>query len=1000
MEIVGDVANFGSDVERELNRELRSVDVDVRKIADDLSKGIDKGVKQAGKNFDGLSTKAASTLGEVAAEASAAGDAIGEGVKQGTDRARESLGALGDEAEAAGESIGAGVKKGTDRARNELGRFVASGKESSTRFRLGFGNLSVELGGVGAAAGLALTTAFKTAAVAGAVNTASQLVVALAPAVGALGVLPAAFIAAKVAAGTFKLAMMGVADAVTAGVTGDTAAFNEALKAMPPAAQAAIREIVSLKSEIMAVRTVVQTNFFAPLVGQLRPLGELYLPMIRSQLGGVAAGFGEAAGQSASFLRLPSSVKSVNDALTDVRTAINNVSAGLPGLIRGFLPLNQVGASFLPGLTKGFADATQRFGAFMERARESGQLEQFISGGLEALKQLGSILGDVGSILKSFFQAASAGGGDLLGVIGQTVGAFATFLNTAEGMSALTSIFQVLGGVAGLFGQALQVVLPVLGSLVGVLAGALQPILPVISSLIQQLAPVIAQVGAALGAILGPAIGVVVQLLASLVPALMPIISAFTSSLLPVVTALAPVITQLGTTISQVLVAALLALAPVFAQLLPVVSELLVAVLVPMAPIIAQLGQAFLAMIPAIAPVLMLFTQLLVSGLKPIIIAIPVVAAAISFLVGWIVKLIAPLNAAIGWVANFLSKLLESRSVASVASAAFNAIRSVVSTVFSFVRSFIVGAWNAIRSATASVWGFIRSYITGQINAVKSVLRSIGAVINTVVGFFNRMRSQASSALASMRSAVSAAVSAVIGFFGRLASGAQSKISALIAQVRGIGGRIRGAVGNLASLLVGAGRNVIQGLINGIGQKLGALRSKAASAAATIRNLFPFSPAKEGPLSGKGSPEIAGRKIASMLATGMQRSIPELRQRAIELAETVGKPLSGQPGRKKSKQQIALEAMRDLKDKVNAVDKFFDKAAGGGTGTGGSTGGGTGGGGDGGGPTFVFSTGSITLNFYGMAPSDETAYSAGRAAGRGLASAFAARDVRTEVRTI
>lgn len=972
VEIVGEVNNFGRTVERDLNRELRSVKLDTRGVADSLSKGIKAGVDNAGRSFDGLNAKAKSSLGE-----------------------------LGTEADKVGTQIGAGVGKGTAQGRDHLGRFVKtagdSGKEASARFRLGFGNLSVELGGVGAAAGLALTTAFKTAALAGAANTASQLVVALAPAVGALGLLPAAFLAAKVAAGTFKIAMIGVADAVSAGVTGDTAAFNEALKAMPPAAQAAIREIVSLKDQIVGVRTAVQGSFFQPLIGQLQPLGAVYLPIVTYQLGQIAKGFGEAAAASASFLRLPSSVGSVGTSLSYVQQAVNNVSAGLPGLIRAFLPLSEVGSSFLPGLTKGFEGLTQKIGAFMENARDTGQLKSFIQGGLDVLKQLGGILKDVGSILTSFFQAASAGGGDFLGVIGQAVGKFADFLNTTEGMNALTSIFQVLGGVAQLFGQALQVVLPVIGQLVGVLAGALQPLLPVISSAIQQLAPVIAQVGQALGAILGPAIGVVVQLLATLIPALMPIITALAGSLMPVVTALAPVITQLGTTISQVLVAALTALAPVFQQLLPVISQLLVTALVPMVPIIAQLGQAFVAMMPAIAPVLGLITQLLVMALKPLSVTIPIVASAISFLLGWIIKLIAPLNAVIGWVAQFLTKLLQTRTVAGNASMAFNMIRSVVSTVFSYVKSFIVSVWNTIKSVTSSVWGAIRSFITSQVNAVRNVLTSIGGVVNNVIGFFNRMRAQASAALNGFRSGVSSAVTAVIGFFGRLVSGAASKVNSLLATVRGIGGRIRSAVGNLASLLVAAGRNVIQGLINGIGQKLGALRAKAASAAATIRNLFPFSPAKEGPLSGRGSPEIAGKKIVSMISDGMQRRIPEIRDTAAKIArETIGGPASGGGAPTRNKRIIdAHDEAKRLRDLVGRIRNNPGLNGGGSSG-----GGGGGGGGDGGGPTYVFQSGAIVLNFYGMAPGEEVAFAAGRAAGRGLAAAFAARDVRTNVRTI
>lgn len=962
VEIVADVANFGSKVERDLNRELKNVKLDVRDVADGLSKGIDKGVTDAGKSFDGLDKKAKTTLG-----------------------------GIGTEADQIGTQIGEGVRKGTGRAREELGRFVKSGKETSTRFRLGFGNLSVELGGIGAAAGLALTSGLKGAALISAANTASQLVVALAPAVGALGVLPAAFIAAKVAAGAFKIAMIGVSDAVAAGVTGDTAAFNKALEGMPAPAQAAIKEIVGLKKEILGVRTAVQGAFFEPLIGAIKPLGEILLPMVGNQLARVSAGFGAAAASTAQLLNTPANIESIWHALDNTGTAINNLSAGVPGLVAAFLPLWEVGSSFLPGLTAEFDTVTERIANFMKKAQETGQLKDFLSSGLSVLGQLGSILGDVGSILKSVFQAASASGGDLLGVVGQAVGAFASFLNTAEGMSALTSVFEVLGGVAGLFGQALQIVLPVLGDLVGVLAGALKPLLPVISAAIKQLAPVIATVGQALGAILGPAIGVVVQLLATLLPVVIPIVQTLTAQLLPIIVQMMPAVMALGQVIGQVLVQALTALMPAFMQLLPVLLQIVTAVMPQLLPLIAQLGTLFAALMPALTPLIALLVQLITMALKPYIATLPLVVKGISMLVTVFTAIVGPVASAIGWFASLLTRLAQTRTIAGNAVMAFNTIKSAISVVFGYAKNYVIAVWNSIKTTTSAVWGFIKNYITAQINTVKTVLNSIGAAITAVVGFFTRLRAQASSALGSFRSAVSSAVSAVIGFFGRLASGAQGKINSLLATVRGIGGRIRSAVGNLAGLLVSAGANVIQGLINGISSKLGALRSKAASAASAIRNLFPFSPAKEGPLSGKGSPEIAGGKIATMISAGMQRRIPEVQRTAIRLAKAAQKTASGKKApHLKKKGKIRKDGTKGAPSPAQRGRDTAKKKKTTPTRT-------VSGDGD---NNYTFQAGSIVLNFHGVAPTPAVATAVGRAAGQGLIMAFNARDVRTTVRTI
>ena len=77
------------------------------------------------------------------------------------------------------------------------------------------------------------------------------------------------------------------------------------------------------------------------------------------------------------------------------------------------------------------------------------------------------------------------------------------------------------------------------------------------------------------------------------------------------------------------------------------------------------------------------------------------------------------------------------------------------------------------------------------------------------------------------------------------------------------------ALGNLGRLLAQAGRNVISGLISGIQSMLGPLGSVMGGIAGKIRGFLPFSPARVGPLSGRGNPELSGQSIAAMLARGL-----------------------------------------------------------------------------------------------------------------------------------
>src|SRR5699024_3559063 len=61
----------------------------------------------------------------------------------------------------------------------------------------------------------------------------------------------------------------------------------------------------------------------------------------------------------------------------------------------------------------------------------------------------------------------------------------------------------------------------------------------------------------------------------------------------------------------------------------------------------------------------------------------------------------------------------------------------------------------------------------------------------------------------------------------------------------------------------------IKSMISNIG-------STMSNVAGTIRDFLPFSPAKEGPLSGDGAPEVSGARIAETLGEGVFDQLREI----------------------------------------------------------------------------------------------------------------------------
>lgn len=76
--------------------------------------------------------------------------------------------------------------------------------------------------------------------------------------------------------------------------------------------------------------------------------------------------------------------------------------------------------------------------------------------------------------------------------------------------------------------------------------------------------------------------------------------------------------------------------------------------------------------------------------------------------------------------------------------------------------------------------------------------------------------------------------------------------------------------------LTQVGANIVASLINGIRSQIPSLRSIMTTIAATVRSFWPFSPAKEGPLSGSGDPLLAGQNIIHRLAEGITAGSNEL----------------------------------------------------------------------------------------------------------------------------
>lgn len=125
-------------------------------------------------------------------------------------------------------------------------------------------------------------------------------------------------------------------------------------------------------------------------------------------------------------------------------------------------------------------------------------------------------------------------------------------------------------------------------------------------------------------------------------------------------------------------------------------------------------------------------------------------------------------------------------------------------------RNAVNNAWNTIKSTAEDVFGRIVTFFTSDI---PNAIQAAQDWFNNLPG---NVRSALNSALSAVKSWAGSVRSQAIQAGQNFISGIRAKFDEVVSYVRGIPGRIRSALGNLGSTLLGAGRDLIAGLGQGV----------------------------------------------------------------------------------------------------------------------------------------------------------------------------------------
>lgn len=229
---------------------------------------------------------------------------------------------------------------------------------------------------------------------------------------------------------------------------------------------------------------------------------------------------------------------------------------------------------------------------------------------------------------------------------------------------------------------------------------------------------------------------------------------------------------------------------------------------------------------------------------------------------------------------GFLSPILT--AIWGFITTVFTAIWNTIKTVFTAIWTIIVTVATAIWSAIVMYFTLVWNTITTIFNAVWSFIKVVwNAIWNTIKAAVERVRSTVSSVFNAVRSTVSSVWN---GIFSTISS-IVGKIAGKIGEIKS---RVVGAVKDAGSWLVSAGRNIIQGLINGI---MGMASSLSSSIVGFIKDNVPAPVLK---FLGIKSPSKMfagiGTNIVDGLAKGITQGEKLLNNTSLDMAANVTGP--------------------------------------------------------------------------------------------------------------
>lgn len=236
--------------------------------------------------------------------------------------------------------------------------------------------------------------------------------------------------------------------------------------------------------------------------------------------------------------------------------------------------------------------------------------------------------------------------------------------------------------------------------------------------------------------------------------------------------------------------------------------------------------------------------------------------------------------------------------IQTVIETAMDAVQSVIETVLDVVQGVWERTHDSLESFAQQIWDSIKALIESTLDVIQGILETVMGLISgdwerawegikqTLQGIWDGIEAIVDLGIASVQTLLDVGWAVVAEIFDEAWDGLKDAVSTgtdeVVGFMRELPDRILNALGDLSSLLYGIGRDILNGLIDGITSKIGDLTGKLSE----VTNLIP---------DWKGPPEKdrklllpAGRMIMEGLDQGLQAGQGDIMRRLMGLTDSIG----------------------------------------------------------------------------------------------------------------